>query len=276
MGRKYGISLASWSLHKSMGEGPGRFPLLEMPKIARREFGIEAIELTRALVPSLEPEYLDRLAGNAAAEGVRILLIMVSGQGDLGAADTAEREHAVAAHRKWIDAAARLKCHSVRICWGGVPPDTMAKPEAFNAFLDRSIDPIRQLCDYAAERDLNVLIENHGGPSSHPEAVSQLISRLNHVRFGTLPDFGNFPPEMDRYAAVDAMMPRARAVSAKCYDFDDVTGEETTLDYGRLIEIVADKHGYEGYIGVEYEGDRLSEFDGIKACKRLLEKLRAL
>lgn len=276
MSRSYGISLASWSLHKSMGEGPGKFPLLEMPKVAKHEFGIEAIELTRALVPSLEPGYLDRLSRSAAAEGVRILLIMVSGQGDLGAADAAEREQAVAAHRKWIATAAHLKCHSVRICWGGAAQDTMTKPEAFNAFLERSIDPIRQLCDYAAERDLNVLLENHGGPSSHPEAVSQLISRLNHPRFGTLPDFGNFPPEIDRCEAVDAMMPHASAVSAKCYDFNDFTGEETTLDYGRLIEIVADKHGYEGYIGVEYEGDRLSEFAGIKACKCLLGKLRSV
>jgi sugar phosphate isomerase/epimerase len=33
--------------------------------------------------------------------------------------------------------------------------------------------------------------------------------------------------------------------------------------------------GYNGYIGIEYEGSRLSEEEGIRATKKLLEKVRA-
>jgi sugar phosphate isomerase/epimerase len=127
---------------------------------------------------------------------------------------------------------------------------------------------------------LNVIVENHGGPSSYPAAMEQLVAAVDHERFGTLPDFGNFPRKADRsyefdvYDAIDRLMVHAKAVSAKCYDFDDDTGLETTLDYERIIANVVDKHGYSGYIGIEYEGRRLSEFDGIKACKRLLDKLK--
>jgi hypothetical protein len=66
------------------------------------------------------------------------------------------------------------------------------------------------------------------------------------------------------------MMPRALAVSAKCYDFDDA-GNETKVDYDRMMKIVLDA-GYSGYVGIEYEGERLSERDGIIACKKLLER----
>ena len=37
---------------------------------------------------------------------------------------------------------------------------------------------------------------------------------------------------------------------------------------------IAQDAGYNGYVGIEYEGERLSERDGILACKKLLEKLQ--
>ena len=68
-----------------------------------------------------------------------------------------------------------------------------------------------------------MLIENHWGLSSDPDWLMGLMRRVDHPRFGTLPDFGNFPETVDRYDAVEQMMPRAKAFSAKCYDFDDST-----------------------------------------------------
>jgi sugar phosphate isomerase/epimerase len=96
-----------------------------------------------------------------------------------------------------------------------------------------------------------------------------LMAKVNHPRFGTLPDFGNFPDEIDRYDAVARMMPKAIAVSAKCYDFGP-DGRETKVDYDRVMKIVLDA-GYNGYVGIEFEGENLSERDGIIACKKLLE-----
>ena len=68
-------------------------------------------------------------------------------------------------------------------------------------------------------------------------------------------------------------MPWAKAVSAKSHDFD-AAGEETQTDYRRMMEIVLDA-GYSGWVGIEYEGSSLSEPDGIRATKALLEKVRA-
>jgi len=157
----------------------------------------------------------------------------------------------------------------------GAPEDIMEQDQAaLLQFTARSVPAYRQLCDYGDEKNINVLIENHWGPSSYPEALTGLIEKVDHPRFGTLPDFGNFPDDVNKYQAIDAMMDYAKAVSAKCYDFDDETGMETTLDYPRLIKNVVDEHGYHGYIGIEYEGNRLSEFEGISRAKALLEKLK--
>ena len=93
---------------------------------------------------------------------------------------------------------------------------------------------------------------------------------------GTLPDFGNFKVsknEMyDRYKGVTELMPFAKAVSAKSHNFDD-QGNETATDYLKMMKIVKDA-GYRGYVGIEYEGGKIGEFDGIKATKKLLERCR--
>ena len=92
-----------------------------------------------------------------------------------------------------------------------------------------------------------------------------------------MPDFGNFPKQegkysIDVYEAIARMMPYAKGVSAKSYDFGD-KGQETMLDYPRILKIVTDA-GYHGHVGIEYEGGRLSEADGIKATKDLLDSLK--
>jgi hypothetical protein len=96
---------------------------------------------------------------------------------------------------------------------------------------------------------------------------------VNRLNCGTLPDFGNFPPDTDRYEAVEMLMPFAKAVSAKSYDFDD-KGDETLIDYPRMMKVVLDA-GYKGFVGIEYEGRRLGETEGIVATKKLLERIRA-
>ncbi len=272
--REYGISLAAWSLHRTIGAGEGQTPMLDMPKLARQEFDIEAIELVNRMLASTEKSYIDQFIKNASDHDVKILLIMIDGAGSVGTESQRGRRKAVERHAEWIDIAADMGCHSVRMNWSGYTDDTMKSQEALNAFIERSVPPLRAICEHGDKKDINVVIENHWGPSSHPDALISLIEKVDHERFGTLPDFGNFPDDVNKYEAVDRMMPYAKAVSAKCYDFDPETGRETTLDYERLISIVVDEHDYHGYIGIEYEGRRLSEIEGIKACKKLLERLK--
>lgn len=265
--RIYGISLAGWSLHRTIGTQAGKVPMLDMPKISRQEFDIEAIELVNRMLASTDKSYIDQFIKNAQDQDVKILLIMIDGAGAVGSNNERGREKAVENHNMWVDIAADMGCHSVRMNWAGDPGDDI------KAYIQRCATPFRAICEHGDKKNINVIIENHGGPSSIPDHLTELIKTVDHPRFGTLPDFGNFPAEVDNYDAIDRMMPYAKAVSAKCYDFDDA-GWETKLDFERLIANVHDKHGYTGYIGIEYEGNRLSEYDGIKACKKLLERLR--
>lgn len=273
--RTYDISLAGWSLHKAIGKGSAQKNMLEMPQITSEEFGIQAIELVNQMLSSSDADYMGKLAANAAKYDVKILLIMVDGAGDAGSEREAGRAKAVENHKNWIDIAADLGCHSIRMNWSGAPKEFLTDAAALEEFVNRSVPSFQAIADHGATKGLNVMIENHWGPSSYPDILVDLIKRVDNERFGTLPDFGNFPDEVDQYDAIDKMMPYAKAVSAKCYDFDPDTGLETKLDYDRLIKNVVDTHGYHGYIGIEYEGNRLSEYDGIKACKALLEKLKA-
>ena len=135
----------------------------------------------------------------------------------------------------------------------------------------------RRLSEFAAKHGLNVIVENHGGLSSDGQWLTGVMKLVDRKNCGTLPDFGNFRladgKEYDKYKGVDELMSFAKAVSAKSHDFDDA-GNETAIDYPRMMEIVVKKHGYHGYCGIEYEGSRLSEPDGIRATKKLLERVR--
>jgi len=67
-------------------------------------------------------------------------------------------------------------------------------------------------------------------------------------------------------------MPYAKAVSAKSHLFD-AEGNEAEMDFFRLMRIVLEA-GYRGYVGIEYEGSEISEPEGIRATKALLERVR--
>ena len=190
----------------------------------------------------------------------------------MGSPDRAQRMQAAQNHRKWVDIAAELGCHSIRTNMypGQKQPAT---PEEIAAFIDNCVESFSDICGYAAKAGLNVIIENHGGISSNPDVVVTLMKKAGLANLGTLPDFGNFPNEIDRYDAVRKLMPYAKGVSLKCYDFD-AQDNETRLDLDRLMKIVADA-GYHNWVGIEYEGNRLSEPEGIKAAKRYLDRLLA-
>ena len=270
----FNISLAGWSLHRMVGRGDDQIDNLEMPRIAKEDFGIHAVELVSGMLSSDEPDYIAKLGEKAAEHEVRLVLIMVDGQGNIGADRERVRQMAIDNHMKWIDRAASLGCHSIRMNWKGEPKDVMEDPAALETFVERSAPAFRTLCEYGDTKNINVLLENHWGPSSYPHAIEMLAKAIDHPRWGTLPDFGNFPDDVDRYEATDRMMPYAKALSAKCYDFDDATGDDTKIDFKRMLDICCGKHGYNGFIGIEYEGGRLSETQGIKAAKALLEKYR--
>ena len=212
--------------------------------------------------------YLTEMRRRAAGEGVQSLLIMVDGEGELAHADEGERARAVENHHRWVDAAAALGCHSIRVNAGGEG----AREERAR----RAAESLVKIAEYAAPVGLNVIVENHGGLSSDGAWLAHVMRLADHPRVGTLPDFGNFHlgegAWYDRYKGVAEMMPWARAVSAKSHDFDE-EGNETRTDYKRMLGIVL-AAGYHGWIGVEYEGQTHSEPEGIRLTRALLERVR--
>jgi sugar phosphate isomerase/epimerase len=262
------ISLAQWSLHRTFRAKQS--DPMDFARIARRDFGIEAVEyVNQFYFENLSSALIEDLRKRAEYEGVRSLLIMCDGEGRIGAPDEAERRKTVENHRRWADAARALGCHAIRV--------NASSQGTFDEQQKLAADGLRSLVELCDPLGISVLVENHGGLSSHGGWLAGVMRLVDHPRCGTLPDFGNFTIDRrtderyDRYQGVTELMPFAQAVSAKSHDFDDDTGEETATDFARMLEIVR-AAGYSGYVGIEYEGGRLSEADGIRATRRLLER----
>jgi L-ribulose-5-phosphate 3-epimerase len=262
------ISLAEWSLHRALYAG--ELDNLDFPRVARVDYELGAVEYVNSFFKegAEDPTYLGELKQRCDDHGVRSLLIMCDGEGALGAPDDADRTQAVENHYKWVEAAKFLGCHSIR-----VNASSEGTPDVQR---ERAVDGLRRLTEFASEREMNVIVENHGGLSSEGTWLAGVITAVDHPRCGTLPDFGNFRIRddvwYDRYAGVAELMPFAKAVSAKSDEFDE-QGNETNTDFLRMMRIVLEA-GYRGYVGIEYEGSSLSEPDGIRATKALLERVR--
>jgi sugar phosphate isomerase/epimerase len=257
------ISLAQWSLHRTLRAK--EIDHLDFARVAKRDFGIEAIEYVNSFFKdkARDPAYLAEMNKRAADEGVTQYLIMCDGEGRLGDPDTALRATAVENHRKWLEAAKVLGCVTIRV--------NAASVGSFEEQQKLAADGLRKLTELAAPMNLNVVVENHGGLSSDGKWLSGVMKMVGHPRCGTLPDFGNFY-EYDRYQGVTDLMPFAKAVSAKSHDFDE-QGNEAQKDYRRLMKIVLDA-GYRSWVGIEYEGSKLPEREGIAKTKVLLERIR--
>jgi len=270
------LSLAQWSLHREIEDGsldPNDFALAAISR-----YDLDAVEYVNSFyaMKAEDQKFWLEMRRRADDAGVKSLLIMVDEEGDLGDGNSGNRKTAVDNHHKWVDAAKILGCHSIRVnAFGSDQKDV---------FQEAMVDGLSRLVEYAAPESINILIENHGLFSSDAQLIADIIDGVNHPNVGTLPDFGNWclsakwgstqhdcDRAYDRYHGVAEFLPSAKAVSAKSYDFD-ADGRETKIDYYKMLEMVK-ASDFEGYIGIEYEGQRLSEHEGILATKALLEKV---
>lgn len=300
-GQRYGISLAQWSMHRALKGGD--LDNLDWPAHTRETFDIHALEWVNQFFHKEHPtlgyqprsaDYISEMKKRCDDEGMKSLLIMCDRVGQLGNPDNRDRTAAIEGHYAWLDAASTLGCHSIRV---NAASDPELSPERQ---ADLCADGLRRLSEKAAEQDLNVIVENHGGLSSNGAWLARVLSSVNLDNCGSLPDFGNFyvvgkwmgeekyaeqkelhegDPALtedekglayDRYLGVRELMPYAKGVSAKSHDFDE-EGDEVHTDFGRMMDIVVES-GYEGYIGIEYEGSELGEEEGIRKTKTLLER----
>ncbi len=258
------ISLAEWSLHNMIWKK--NLTNMDFPKYAKDEFGITAVEYVNGFFKdkAKDVKYLTELKKRTGDEGITNVLIMIDGEGQIGAAENKKRQQTVDNHKKWVEAAQFLGCHSIRVnaFGGGKNRDEKA---------DNVIHGLTKLSEFAKDFNINIVVENHGGLSSDGRWLKQVLSTVNMPNCGALPDFGNFK-EYDRYQGITDLMPFAKGVSAKSRVFDD-KGNETQTNFFKAMKICLDA-GYRGHVGIEFEGKEISEQDGIHKTKALLEKVR--
>lgn len=276
------ISLAEWSLHRALEAG--KIDHLDFPHIARNDYGISAVEYVNGFFggkkmdfksAAKDKNYLNELLKRSKDEGVFNHLLMCDDEGPLSSTNQKERLDSVENHKKWIEAAALLSCLTVRVnLHGEGTPEERKKA---------SVDSLGRLGEFAAPLNINVVVENHGSVTSDANWLTAVMKQVNMKNVGTLPDFGNFCishpwgtiqdgcTEMyDIYKGIEQLLPYAKGVSAKTYDFDG-NGEQPLLDYKKLIGIVK-ASGFKGYMGVEFEGNNQSEEDGIRKTQNLLKR----
>lgn len=271
------ISLAEWSLHKRLFAK--EITNLDFPELARKQYGIGIVEYVNQFFKdkAADKQYLAELLQRCRDHGVRNHLIMVDGEGDLGAPDAAARATAVQNHHKWVDAAHYLGCTTIRVNAYGKGTAEQVQQAA--------VESLRQLGEYAGQAGLNVIVENHGSYTSDGKWLLATIRQVGRPNVGILPDFGNFCirrdtgelyqgkclDSYDKYQAVREWMPVAKGVSAKTFEFD-AAGNCVETDYARMFGIIK-QSGFRGIVGIEYEGEQLSEDAGIRKTKALLEKI---
>ena len=256
----FDLSLAEWSLHKTLFSK--KMTNLDFPRISKEKFGITAVEYVNQFFKdkATDQKYLAELKKRCDNLGVKSLLIMIDGEGHLGEAEESRRQKVIDNHKKWVEAAKFLGCHSIRINAHGVGSSDEEK--AVN-----TTKGLRGLSEFGQKHGINVIVENHGGLSSNGKWLSKVLKDVGLPNCGSLPDFGNFGG-YDRYTGIKELMPFAKGVSAKSHDFDS-EGKETKTDYLKALRLVLDA-GYRGHVGIEYEGRKISEEAGILATKKLL------
>jgi L-ribulose-5-phosphate 3-epimerase len=261
------LSMSQRSLHEEFAAG--RLDPLDFPRVAS-SLGFDAVDIVSGFYAKKlkDRAHLSELKRRAASEAVWIALILVEGEGELGAPDEKGRRRAVESHKKWVEAAAFLGCHA--LC---VQATSRGNEDDQVAWVS---DGLRRLCRFSDPFGIDILVENRAGFSASGSWLVEVLNAVGHPRCGSRPSFGNFKlpdgREYDRYQGVRELMPFARAVSATAHDFDE-RGEETRTSYAQMLKVVADA-GYHGYVSLEYEGKRLSEQAGIARTQQLLERVR--
>jgi sugar phosphate isomerase/epimerase len=294
------IAVSSWSLRQCLGpvhmnvrgpdgqkspftlDLPQTMTLLEFPRAARERFGLSAVEICQFQIPEHTPDYVAALKRALQEAEVELLNVPIDA-GNISDPNPAHREEDLREIEGWMRVAADLGARMVRVNASGGMPGTPHAP------LEVTLESLRRLGHTANELGLKLLTENHGGITSDPEVVVQIIEAARSAGVGLLLDIGNFEPllsvtmatflgqqppaEVDVtpiYAAVARLAPYAALVHAKTLGFD-ADGKPIYLDVTRALRAVRDA-GYHGPISLEYEGNEGDPWENTARTRALVEQ----
>jgi hypothetical protein len=220
-----GITTSSLSGHLANRPAAGKFTLLELPKIMREELDMRVIDLNTSTLGSTDPEHLEKVRKAADDHGCVLTNLKLNQRGlDMNSPDKSIREKALNEYKRSIDAASKLGLRWAR------PLPHAEKPD-----MQIHIASYRELADYAADRDVQILVENYGWMQSDPESVVKLVKAVGH-NVAACPDTGNWNNNELRYAALETTFPIAVTCDFKARQLGPA-GEHRLYDLQRCFTI---------------------------------------
>jgi sugar phosphate isomerase/epimerase len=253
------IAVSTWSLHREIEAG--RVDAVSFPGVCAERFGVHAFEFVQGHLKD-DPGQLDAVRDAIHDAGGETACIAV--ENDFAPADPERLSAEIEGVRRWIQLAGYLEAPVVRVNTGG------HKAKDPEAAVNSVVEALRAVAPDAEVQEIHLCIENHWGVSSYPDTLLRIIDEVDSEWVATCPDFGNFPDDVDRYEALERLMPRAKHVHAKSLSFS-ADGNEADFDYERILGIVGASR-YKGFLSVEYEG-KGDEYEGIARTVDLIRKL---
>jgi sugar phosphate isomerase/epimerase len=211
-------------------------------------FQIKKIEPWTGHFPSTDPKYLEQFRAAVEKVGSSVVNIAADGEQSPYALDRAEREHAIAFSKTWVDNAVAIGSPGIRT---NLPVAKDSKPD-----LDRTAQSLTRVVEYASAKNIVVSLENDNPVSEDPFFLISLVEKVNSPWLHTLPDFGNTLAAKDpdyAYRGIDAMFSKAYCISHVKSSEINSQGATVPVDMARTFGVM-EQHSYKGYCSMEWEG----------------------
>lgn len=256
------LSLAAWSFHGAYAGGAvDACGMLEIAAgLGFRAFEPVTLLLSREVSRAGPRGALAELDAAAGRLGLAIDCVMCEGEGDLADVLPWRRVRSSKAHRTWLEACVAAGCPVLRVQLRG----GRRLPRITKAIAIRSL---RQLVRAARGRVV-VAVENHPGLLGRPEVLRHLLDAVPGLRL--LLDVGNFDAGVELVPAMQSLLDRTVAVSAKFRETDiGQTGDGAPIDYPQVARLLVGR-GFTGWVGVEWEGVSVPEHEGVTQAIAIL------
>jgi sugar phosphate isomerase/epimerase len=273
------LAIASWSFHRLLEAGKqDMFKYIadckdlgctqldpwngHLVPLVTMDAQIKAAEVPNPQLSGDEMAYLSQVKATAQRVGLPFGCLAVDGAHIYEETAAARALNRAVAYR-WLDAARYLECDQVRIDAGG-PADM---PEDAFAII---VEGYQDLLVRAKGLGIELLVENHWGPTNNPDNVVKLLDALPGL--GLLFDTNNWIKERQE-EAWETCAKYARSVHIKTFSFD-ANGDDPSVNIAKAMRLLQEA-GYKGTWGVESVPKDGDEYEGVKKSFALIRKILA-
>jgi sugar phosphate isomerase/epimerase len=267
---RIGVSSYSYSRLVRSGE-MSQLAIIEKTK----EIGFDVIEFSAISVPDGKklPDYAKELRDEADRVGIDIVNYTIGA--DFLKGSNGDLKAEIERVKTEVDVAEILGVPGMRHDASSGWPNDHVGPKSFEAALPRLAEGCRGVTEYAAEKGIKTMVENHGRFCQESIRVEQLVTAVDHPNFGVLIDMGNFVcADDDPATAVGRLMPYAFHCHAKDFHIKSGAGvapgkgwfesrggtylRGAIIGHGNVDVLhclkIMKRDGFSGVLSIEYEG----------------------